>query len=68
MHPLIERLFSNPIIRVTDAKRHLGVTYPTARADIEKLVGLGILFELPNVYPKAFYAKEIFNAAYAEEQ
>lgn len=66
-HPLIEGLFSNPIVRVSDVARRLAVAYPTARRDIDKLVDCGILSELANVYPKAFYAREIFNAAYGED-
>jgi len=66
-HELIEGLFSNPIVRITDVARRLNVTYPTAKTDIEKLVQLGILFELSGVHPKAFYSREIFNAAYSED-
>ena len=66
VHALIESLFSNPIIRVTDATRRLNVTYPTAKTDIGKLVDLGILTVLEGTSPKAFYAPEIFNAAYRE--
>ncbi|MDQ3280845.1 MAG: Fic family protein [Acidobacteriota bacterium] len=67
MHRLIESLFSNPIIRVTDAARRLDVTYPTANADIGKLVSLGILRPLPNAYPKAYVSNAIFDAAYGED-
>lgn len=67
MHPLIEGLFSNPIVRVAEAARRLKVTYPTAKSDIAKLVELGILVELGHAYPKAFYSPAIFNAAYREE-
>jgi Fic family protein len=66
MHPLIESLFSNPIIRITDAVRRLNVTYPTAKSDIAKLVDLGILSELEGVSPKAFFSRRIFDAAYRE--
>jgi Fic family protein len=67
MHALVEGLFSNPMVRVTETARRLNVTYPTAKSDIGKLVEQGILVELDRVYPKAFYAPAIFNAAYAEE-
>lgn len=66
IHRLIEMLFSNPIVRVSDIARKLGVTYPTAKTDIDRLAALNILRELPGVYPKAFVAKEIFDAAYGE--
>lgn len=67
VHSLIEGLFSNPIVRVTDVARRMNITYPTAKTDIEKLVQSGILVELEGAYPKAFYAKEIFTAAYHED-
>jgi Fic family protein len=67
MHTLIDSLFSNPIVRVPDAVRRLEVTYPTAKSDIAKLVELGILKELPNTYPKAYYAEAVFDAAYRED-
>lgn len=67
MHLLIEDLFSNPMIRVIDAVRRHDVTYPTAKSDIVKLVELGILSELRNTSPKAYFSPAIFNAAYREE-
>jgi Fic family protein len=66
-HRLIEGLFSNPILRITDVVKRLKVTYPTAKADIEKLVNCGVLAELPGVHPKAFWSREIFQAAYRED-
>jgi len=68
MHAIIERLFVNPITRVTDLVRALNVTYPTARADIDRLMQAGILRELPDVSPKAFYAPEIMHAAYNDDE
>lgn len=65
-HRLIEQLFSNPILRITDVARRLDISYPTAKADVDKLVAAGILVELENVYPKAFYARDVFGAAYSE--
>lgn len=67
MHALVEGLFSNPILRVSEAARRLNVTYPTAKSDIAKLVDLGILVALERVYPKAFYSRAIFDAAYHED-
>jgi len=67
MHLLIDGLFSNPIVTITSLVNRLHVTYPTAKSDVDKLVEVGVLAELPNSYPKAFYATAIFNAAYHEE-
>lgn len=66
MHALIESLFSNPMIRITDVVRRLDVTYPTAKSDVLKLVDLGILVELQNASPKTYYSRAIFDAAYGE--
>lgn len=67
MHSLIEGLFSNPMIRIAEAARRLDVTYPTAKSDIMKLVELGILTEMRDTSPKAYFSPAIFNAAYHEE-
>jgi len=67
MHQLIEGLFSNPMIRITEAARRLDVTYPTAKSDIAKLVELGILIPMRDTSPKAYFSPAIFNAAYHEE-
>ncbi len=66
MHTIVEALFANPIVRITDLANRLEVTYPTAKADIERLVEAGVLTELRDAYPKAFYARDIFDAAYSE--
>jgi len=63
---IVESLFQSPYVRVADLPQRLNVTYPTARADINRLVQAGILSELPNVSPKTFYAREIFNVAYED--
>lgn len=67
MHRIVEMLFSNPILRITDVARRLAVTYPTAKTDIDRLVSLGIVRELPDAYPKAFVAHAVFDAAYGED-
>lgn len=66
MHVLIESLFSNPIVRVPDVVKRTGVTYPTAKSDIMKLVAHGILEELPGTSPRAYRSRAIFDAAYRE--
>lgn len=66
-HRIIEMLFSHPIVTVSRLARDLGVTYPTAKADIVRLMAMDVLRELPNTYPKAFTAGKIFNAAYRED-
>ena len=40
---IVDRLFENAVVSVTQVKDAFEVTYPTARADLRKLEGLGIL-------------------------
>ncbi|MBL9129361.1 MAG: Fic family protein [Verrucomicrobiales bacterium] len=63
---MINDLFKNPIVRVSILRRKYAVTYPTAQADVDKLVNANILRLLENVHPKAYYAPEIFGLAYPE--
>jgi Fic family protein len=44
----------------------LKVTYPTAKADIARLVKARILRELPNAGQITFYAPKVYDAAYRD--
>ncbi len=66
LNQIVEGIFHSPFVRVADLPRRLGITYPTAKADIERLVDAGILRELPQVTPRTFYAPEVFDVAYDE--
>jgi len=61
---IVDNIFHSPFVRIADLPTRLGVTYPTAKADIERLVSTGILQELPNIYPKTYYAPEVYQVAY----
>ncbi|HEY3854208.1 MAG TPA: Fic family protein [Verrucomicrobiae bacterium] len=67
MEKIIRGLFSNPIIRVSLLHKKLGVTYPTAQADIDRLVELEILTPLEGLRPKCYYSPEIYGIAFAEQ-
>lgn len=62
---IVEAIFYSPMLRITDLSEKLGVSYPTAKADVERLVRVKILRELPNVSPKTFFAPEVFAIAYS---
>jgi Fic family protein len=66
LHEIVEGLFHSPYIRVIDAQAKLKVTYPTAKADLERLVAAGILRVLPHTRTKTYYAKQVFDAAYRD--
>ena len=61
---IAEALFESPFVRITNLSERLGVAYNTAKQDCEKLVGAGILADLPNARPKTFYSPEVFGLAY----
>lgn len=42
LNQIIEDVFHSPFIRVSDLHKRLHVTYPTAKADVERLVQAGI--------------------------
>jgi len=64
LHPIIESLFAQPLVVISQLARIYNITYPTASSDVQRLVKVGILQELPNSYPKTFYAPEIMKIAY----
>lgn len=61
---VVEKLFEDHFLEISDIRDLLKVTDPTARADAERLVDLDILDELPGVWPKTYYAPEVFRIAY----
>ena len=67
-HPIVEILFTKPVISVPDLTKQFGVSYPTAKSDIDKLVELEILRVVPDTYPKLYYCKQIFDIAFGEDE
>ncbi len=61
---IVERIFSSPFLRIADLARDMGVSYPTAKADVERLVVGGILSEVSQATPKTYYAPTVFAIAY----
>lgn len=64
LHSIIENLFALPLVAVSRLARQYEVTYPTANADVSRLVKVGILSVLPDTYPKTYYSPEIMRIAY----
>jgi len=61
---IVDDIFHSPFVRVADLPKRLSCTYPTAQADVDRLVSAGILKALPNVRPKTYYSPEVFSVAY----
>lgn len=63
---LVDELFLSPIIRVTQARDLTGVTYPTARTDLQTLERLGIVVELANPSQIAYACTPIMEIVYTD--
>jgi Fic family protein len=64
IHPIVNGLFTSPMRTVPSAVKEYGVSYQTARADLERLRDCGILQEVPDVHPRLFFAPQIVAIAY----
>lgn len=60
---LIDILFEYPAITISAAAGRLGITYAAAKNLIDRLLGLNILVEVPDIYPKTFIAWEVIVGA-----
>ena len=63
---IVERLFDNPVVTVVELKERFSVTYPTARSDLRKLEGLGILQPLDPSPQITYYCDPIFSITYED--
>lgn len=63
---IVDGLFENAFVRISDLPGRLGVTYPTAKADTDRLIEATILRELPSVSPRTLYAHELFRITFEE--
>jgi Fic family protein len=65
---LVDRLFAWPAITVPIARDHLGVTYRSARLNIDKLIAAEILKEHPGrTYNRVYLAPEVMAIIEAEQ-
>jgi Fic family protein len=61
---IVDELFNVPIVQVAQIARRYEVTYPTARADVDKLLAAGILIEFHDARQKTYYNPEIIQVIY----
>lgn len=60
---LADGLFESPVLTVPEAQRILGMSYPGARRNVDRLVEAGILKQVSETaYGKAFFAQAILEA------
>jgi len=69
LQQIVVSLLGSPIVNIPTLARRFDVTFPTAQADVTKLVSIGILKETDRkAKPQFFVAQEIFAAAYSEKE
>lgn len=56
---MIDHLFQSPAVTIAGVARDLGVTYASAKQNVEKLVAAGILEPLSEARNRAYMAREI---------
>jgi len=61
---IINDLFKTPVVRLSNLRETYAVTYPTAQADVDRLVAANILLPIPNEHPKAYFSPEVIRIAY----
>jgi len=67
LHPLIDWLFETPLLTVSQVQQRAKVTYPTAKSDLEHLVGLKILKRSADNRPMFYYANKIMSIAFRDD-
>lgn len=63
---IVDSLFDSPVLQIPSVADKYSVTYPTAKADIEKLVSLGILDEIPEYKQKTFFSPHILQTIHED--
>lgn len=63
---LVDGLFRRPVITVSQYKSHFAVTYPTARSDLRKLEGMGIVQLLGGLDYITYYCPQIYTITYED--
>jgi Fic family protein len=65
---LVDHLFEGPVLTIPQAQRALGVTYKSARLNVEKLIAEGILRQLgDDRYGKAYLADAVLDIVWRSE-
>jgi Fic family protein len=64
LQSIADHLFIVPMVQIPSLAEQHGVSYPTAKADVEKLMSVGILHEITDAAQKTYYAPEILTIVY----
>jgi Fic family protein len=63
---IADDLLAFPVVHIPYLAKRFGVTYPTAKADVDRLLRAGILKELPGRRRKTYYAPEVVSVIYSD--
>ena len=63
---IVNQLFVSPFIEVSQAAELTGVSRPTARADLQRLVDCDVIKVLSGERPVIYFSPSIFNASYSD--
>jgi len=65
---ILDNLLASPMLTIPSVQKAFKITFPTAQADVEKLVAMGILVKSGvNRKPQYYIARQIFAVAYKEK-
>ena len=64
LQSIADNLFLVPAVRISSLAEQHAVTYPTAKADVDKLVSVGILQEFIDSSPKTYFSPEILDITF----
>ncbi|RIK33487.1 MAG: Fic family protein [Chloroflexi bacterium] len=64
LQSIVDQLFLIPVLRIPSLAERHGVSYHTAKADVDKLISVGILQEIPDSSPKTYFSPEILDITY----
>lgn len=68
VHQIVEGLFFKPLVTIPTTAQRLGVSYPTAKNDIEFLIEKGVLVQVEGTKnPVSYFSPEIFRIAYRRD-
>lgn len=63
---IVDELFVTPVVTAAGVRDRMGVTYPTARADLVKLARLGIVRELEGAAQVTYFCPPIYDITHGE--
>ncbi len=64
---IVDSLFEFPLLHISDVMERTGVTFPTARSDVEHLVESGVLRLSEGSKPMLFIAQDIYDTVFEDE-